>query len=304
VSRPLSVIVPTRDRPQMLTECLAALRATLRPEDELIVVDSASVDRDAIARVARDAGAHLVRCDLAGTSRARNAGVASAQHDVVAFVDDDVRVAPGWAPGVAAAFAESDVAFVTGRVDVPPAQMGFQRPVAITGGGDHPVTLDASSTDELGASANLAIRRSVIMQLGGFDEYLGGGAPLEAAEDLDLFDRLFAAGFLGRYEPAALAWHVQWRERWALVRLDWRYGLGSGARLSKLARLDRDRARFVLREVSIQGDIYRLARAVRRLEKLSILATLAKLAGTIVGFVRASLLRVRGGVFVARRRRS
>src|SRR5260370_32337312 len=53
---PLSVVVPTRDRPQLLGGCLAALRASLGPQDELIVADSAS-HGDATGRVAADHGA-------------------------------------------------------------------------------------------------------------------------------------------------------------------------------------------------------------------------------------------------------
>ena len=49
-----------------------------------------------------------------------------------------------------------------------------------------------------------------------------------------MFDRLFLAGSVGRYEPAALAWHDQWRERGDVFALEWRYGTGSGARLAKL----------------------------------------------------------------------
>ena len=45
------------------------------------------------------------------------------------------------------------------------------------------------------------------------------GTPFRAAEDNDLFDRFFAAGYLGRYEPAGNGWHEQWRTRSQLVKL-------------------------------------------------------------------------------------
>ena len=246
----LSVVVPTRDRPEMLAACLGALGASLRAGDELIVVDSASADAGSVAAVVAAHGGRLVRCDEPGASRARNAGIGAAAHGVVAFVDDDVRVAPGWAAGMAAAFATDGVVFVTGRVDVPPEQADRQRLVALKTE-VHPNPIDLETPAPLGASANLGVRRDALVAVGGFDELLGGGARLEAAEDLDLFDRLLAAGFRGRYEPEALAFHEQWRDRWALVRLDWRYGIGAGARLSKLARTDRPapapgRARGVL----------------------------------------------------------
>ncbi|HZY76948.1 MAG TPA: glycosyltransferase, partial [Jatrophihabitantaceae bacterium] len=71
---PVTVVVPTRDRPGQLETCLASLRAALDESDELVVADSASLDPDAVAAVARGAGATLVRCARPGVGRARNAG--------------------------------------------------------------------------------------------------------------------------------------------------------------------------------------------------------------------------------------
>jgi glycosyltransferase involved in cell wall biosynthesis len=298
----LSVIVPTKDRPAMLAGCLDALRDALRTDDELIVVDSASADAAAVATVAAAAGARVVRCVQPGASRARNAGVAAARHEVVAFVDDDVRVAPGWATGIASAFVDASVSFVTGRVDAPPGQTERQRLVAIKDDPE-PAVLDRDTPSPLGASANLGVRRSVLAAVGGFDEMLGGGAPLEAAEDLDLFDRLLAAGHVGRYEPAALAWHEQWREGWSLVRLDWRYGIGSGARIAKLVRGDRRRVGRVLREVFWVDGLRVIGRSLRSFERLALLTTTARLAATVVGVARGLATRVVDGRYVARRPR-
>jgi glycosyltransferase involved in cell wall biosynthesis len=296
-ANPLSVIVPTRDRPVHLDSCLAALRAVLRNGDELLVVDSASKDAAAVAEVAARHGARVVRCDEAGVSLARNTGARAVHHELLAYVDDDVQVAAGWAAALAATLADPAAAFVTGRVSVPPAQEGYQRPVAVNDN-EEPVALDARSTDALGSSANLGIRREALLQVGGFDESMGGGARFEAAEDLDLFDRLFAAGHTGRYEPAAAAFHDQWRDRRALLKLDWRYGLGAGARLAKLVRTDRRRARFVTREVLLGGDVRGLGRALRAREEFAVLTTLVRLAGVVAGFGYGFTRRVQRGLYV------
>lgn len=298
---PISVVVPTRDRPEQLDRCLASILASLAPGDELIVVDSASRD-PGVSRLAADHGATVIRCDRPGASRARNAGAEAASHAVIAFVDDDIRVAPDWAERLGAALTDPAVGFATGRISVPPEQVGYQRPVAINEG-DHPVVLDAGTTDSLGPSANLAIRRRLLLDIGGFDPCLGAGARLPAAEDLDLYDRLFAAGVQGRYEPGALAWHDQWRDRRALLRLDWGYGIGSGARLAKLLRVDRERATFVARTVLWRTDLGGLARAIRRREEFAALTTAVRIVGTIVGLVRAAPLRVQDGLFEPRRER-
>ena len=284
----LSVVVPTRDRPDRLASCLAALRASLSSGDELVVVDSFSSD-PRVGEVASSADRWL-RAAAPGASLARNVGWRTAVHDVVAFVDDDVTVSPGWADGMRGALAaHPDAAFVTGRIDVPPHQAGTERPVAVKTDAD-PAVIDAASEGTLGHSANLAVRRAALDAIGGFDELLGAGARLRAAEDNDLFDRLLAAGMSGWYEPAALAWHDQWRTRGQLVRLDWAYGVGTGARLAKLRRADPGRARRIAVDALWHNGVQVVPGQVRDRYELGVVMTLGRLAGTVAGFARAGRL--------------
>lgn len=276
----LSVVVPTRDRPAQLAGCLAVLVPQLRAGDELLVVDSAS--RRAVACEAR-----VLRLELPGASRARNAGWRATTGEAVAFLDDDVRVAPGWRDAVDGAL--EDVTFACGRVAVPPAQLGVERPVAITP--DVPETrLDRHSPEVLGVSANLVVRREVLDAVGGFDERLGPGTWFCAAEDLELLDRLVLAGHVGRYAPALLAHHEQWRDRRALLRLDWGYGKGAGARAvwSGGAR-GRRQARTALWDngfAPVAGDL-------RRGYGFGVGTSLSRTAGTVAGLVVAASRRRR-----------
>ena len=292
----LSIVVPTRDRPELLDSCLRSLRAGLSDRDELIVVDSASIDPN-VAHTARANGATVIRCDRPGVGVARNAGWRAAANDAVVFVDDDIRVAPDWADvwrDVIAAHPET--AFFTGRIGVPPEQHGVDRPVAIKDD-DEPAVLDASTTGSLGHSANLAVHRWALDTIGGFDEQMGAGGRFRSSPEYDLFDRLFAAGWTGRYEPGPQAWHEQWRSRAELVRLDFSYGTGTGARLAKLMRTDRARARVVAREHVWDNGVRRLANAVRARYKTGIVLTVSRLSGTVAGFTRAAAVPVRGGHF-------
>jgi glycosyltransferase involved in cell wall biosynthesis len=299
VSRgPISVVVPTRDRAAMLERCLDALRADLTEVDEIVVVDSASRDAGAVARAASAAGARLVRCERAGASLARNSGWRAARHDLVAFIDDDVRIRPGWSAGIVNAFADPDVGFVTGRVVVPDDQQAAERPVAVTSRTDREV-LHAGLGGDLGASANLAVRRTALQAVDGFDETLGPGTWAAAAEDLDLFDRLFREGYGGLFEPAAVAEHDQWRTKAQLVRLDWRYGKGMGVRLARLARWDRPRARRLFREAVIAQGVRPVLDDLRHGYEFGAVTvatrTLATVLGVVVGTVGSwASVRARG----------
>jgi len=291
---PLSVVVPTRDRIELLTGCLAALAADLDVGDELLVVDSASGDPTAVAAVAGRQGGRAVRCDVPGTSRARNAGWRAATHQVVGFVDDDVRVHPGWADAIVAGFADQATGFVTGRVVVPDHQRDAERPVAVSSRTERQV-LHSGLDGDLGASANLAVRRSALEDIGGFDESLGPGTWAASAEDLDLFDRLFRAGLRGLFEPAAVAEHDQWRSRGQLLRLDWRYGKGMGVRLARLARWDRPRARRLFREAVVTQGVRPVLDDLRRGYEFGAATVATRTAGTIVGRVAGTALAWRAG---------
>ncbi len=294
-SRPsCSVVLPTRDRPQRLERCLASLAAALGPDDELIVVDSASTD-PAVGRVAAAAGATVLRCERPGVDRARNAGWRHARHDAVLFVDDDVVVDEGWADGLVAALAaHPEAGFVTGRIDALPGDGTTDRPVAIKDD-DAPARLDAATTGTLGHSASLAVRRRALEDVGGFDEAMGAGARFQSSPEVDLFDRLFAAGWVGWYEPSARAWHEQWRQRRQLLVLDWRYGMGAGARLAKLVRSDRRRARRVATEVLWATGLRTAARDLRAGYQTGVILRLAQILGAVVGFVAALPVPVRAG---------
>jgi GT2 family glycosyltransferase len=300
VSLPLSIVVPTRDRVERLERCLEAIGATLRSDDELIVVDSASTD-PRVGAVAEAAGARVVRCERPGVSRARNAGAAAAHHGVLAFVDDDVRVRDGWADAIAAPFTDDGIAFVTGRVEAPPDQRDRQRLTGVTEVAEGR-TLDERTPSPLGSTANIAVRRPALDRIGGFDEALGGGARFCAAEDLDLFDRLLAAGFTGRYEPAAAAWHDQWRSRRQQVVVDWRYGVGAGARLAKLVRTNRARARMAAGESAWDDGLRLVGRAVRVRQEFFLATTLARVGGMVAGMLAGLVAPLRAGRFAGGRR--
>jgi glycosyltransferase involved in cell wall biosynthesis len=295
----LSVVLPTRDRPEQLARAAASVLGSLRPGDELIVVGSASTEPVSVD------GARVIEVALPGASRARNAGWRAAANELIAFVDDDVWVAADWAEAIIDAFRDPSVAFVTGRVEMPPG-VEHVRPVALLRKPDSR-TLDLETrTGDLGHSANLAVRRRVLDEVGGFDELLGAGGRFRAAEDLDLMDRILLMGMTGRYEPRALAWHEQWRSKPELVRLDWAYGTGMGVRITKLARTDRRRARRELFDAMWSFGLRTVPHDAIRLYRFLTLTALARVAGTLAGIARGVTVRVDGGHLAprsARRRR-
>ena len=69
----------------------------------------------------------------------------------------------------------------------------------------------------------MALRRSVVLEFGGFD-----GSICPSAEDNDFSYRWLRAGRHIRYEPDFVVWHHDWRTREQLERLYVGYGIGQG----------------------------------------------------------------------------
>lgn len=297
----LTVVVPSKDRAELLDGCLDAIYASIRPIDEVIVVDSASADtrtRD----VALAHGARYIRCDVPGTSLARNTGWKSAKHDVVTFVDDDVRVTPGWTAAVARAFdAFPDAAFLAGQIGIPPGEAP-EEPLALMVY-ENPFWIDRTTLEDPGHSANLAVRRAELERVGGFDESLGGGARYHAGEDKDLLDRLLAAGSRGRHEPSADAVHLPWRDRRDIIATYWGYGIGTGARIAKLLKTDRARLPRVVHETFWEWGVKEMGIQLWRRYRFRFLAAVVRTAAMCVGFVRAIFNRVEDGHFVTHSKR-
>jgi GT2 family glycosyltransferase len=249
---PISVVICTRDRPDDLRRCLAAVLALDYPDFEVVVVDSASATaatRDVVTALA-SARVRYTRVDRPGLSLARNLGVRAAAHGLIAFTDDDVIVDPGWLRGISAGFATgTDVACVTGIVAsgelLTPAQRSMDRRLTWARNvtptrfslADPPAAypLFPFQFGAYGTGASFAARTATLFELGGFDEALGVGTATGGGEDIDWFTRVVLAGHTLLYQPDALVWHKHRRTDAELDTQLEGFRLGLGAVLAKLA---------------------------------------------------------------------
>jgi GT2 family glycosyltransferase len=252
-NNPISVVICTRDRPQLLRRCLPSISQLRYDDFEVIVVDNAPSDdttyRSFTETVGHDARFSYVRESRPGLSRARNRGLKEATNSHVAFTDDDVVVDSWWLHGIARGFARSpSVSCVTGIV--PAAQLDnasqhyfdrravlWSRPLhhrvfGLDGRGES-TPLFPFDVGVLGTGANFAVDRDFVMDIGGFDEALGAGTHARGGEDLDLFARVALAGRALAREPSAIVWHNHRASSRELHQQMRDFGIGLGAYLTK-----------------------------------------------------------------------
>jgi GT2 family glycosyltransferase len=245
-----SVVVATRDRLQSLPRCLDSLGALDYPDFEVVVVDNApatnATERLISARYTNVV--RYVREARPGLANAHNRGIAAAAGDIVAFVDDDVIVDSGWLLELAMAFEwATDVGCVTGMILA--AELETAAQVWSDGRwrldkGFDPLVFRISDRRRLGSmfpyaagrfgsGANMAFRRKVLHELGGFDPALGTGTPSRSGDDLAAFFAVLAAGHTLAYTPRAIVRHWHRKDYPSLRRQAYGYGAGVTAYLTK-----------------------------------------------------------------------
>jgi GT2 family glycosyltransferase len=238
---PVSVVVPTIGRAELLRRCLQSISECSPRAAEIVIVDQSRDDavRSVVAGFAHSNARLLVSTDR-DRSLAVNRGMTEAEHDVGLVTDDDCTAAPTWV-GVAWRHLSSDPrTIVTGRV-LPvgdavsvPSLIGSAAPRDYTGEIHYDVLF----------GCNMACSRARFLALGGFDERV------KLAEDNDFCYRWLRAGQPLRYDPDLLIWHHAWRAPSELERHFRAYARGQGIFYAKHLRArDPTMVRFLVRDV-------------------------------------------------------
>lgn len=196
----VAVVIPTRDRRNLLAATLESLGRQRRPPDEVVVVSDGSTDGTddmVLARIAYSPNLQLVRTGGLGPGAARNAGWQRARAEIVAFIDDDCTASPEWVEAIAAPFADGRTGIVQGRT-TPAGPMG-----------PHDKSISVTSEYGLYETCNIAYRRSALKAAGGFDDRFG-------VRPRSRFSLMHAPHF---GEDTHLAWRVK-RKGWHSVFSD------------------------------------------------------------------------------------
>lgn len=234
-SADITVAICTRDRPDYLRDCLAALRCQTVPAP-VLVVDSGS--GDAAARrirmlVEEFAGARLIRVDRPGLSVARNAALAVVDDGYVAFLDDDAVPAPDYIASVGTALRDTPCApaVLGGKVlpywEAPlpgwwPGRLrGVLSLIDAEGAGDFGAVAGAAP-----CGANFIVDARLARAVGGFPEGLGrDGRSLLSDEETLLTELLRRAGHLAWFDSRIVVHHQiqadRLRPAWLLRRMYW-----------------------------------------------------------------------------------
>lgn len=191
----LSFVIPAYNEENYLGDCLDAIIRETRgaPYDtEIIVVDNASTDGTAnVAK--RYPEVKVVYEPEKGIVRARRAGYLAATGDLIANVDADTRITPGWVKKVMDAFAKDPklVAFSGPFIyyDVPRKVQIFTRFFYYVSFFFYLTSRFVFHVGSVLQGGNFVVRRSALDKIGGYDPTIAF-----YGEDTDIARRMSKVG--------------------------------------------------------------------------------------------------------------
>jgi GT2 family glycosyltransferase len=196
-----------------------------------------------------------------GLGNARNAGVGIARGQLLAFTDDDCYPAPDFLSQIWSAFEHDPLlGYITGRI-------------LLHDPADHPMSINEFTTPRMfpGKSfihagdiqgANMAFRRTVLLDIGGFDPLFGAGS-LFPSEDVDVAGRASAMGWTGQYLPEVIVRHHHRRKASDARSMRKSYAIGRGAYHMKCLLRGREFSWF-MRSIYERPWPYETSRGTRR----------------------------------------
>jgi GT2 family glycosyltransferase len=229
-----TIAICTRNRTDDLKLCLDALMHLPNREQEIIVIDNAPSTDSTKKLIERYPSVRYILENRKGLDIARNRALAEASNDIVVFTDDDAIPDTDWLDNIVRNFNHPLVMCVTGMTmpfeletkaqeeieNYSPFGKGFFRKIFSFS------KWQPLATGNVGAGANMALRKSLVNEIGGFDEALDAGTPTQSGGDHEFFARVLLAGYHIVYDPEAVSWHRHRRTWKEAVNAIHGYGVG------------------------------------------------------------------------------
>lgn len=215
----LSVVIPAFNEEKYIGACLEEVITTAGNDVyEIIVVDNASTDKT--AQVAKKyKGVKVVRENRKGLTRARQAGLLAAKGDLIAYIDADTHVKPGWFHKVIKEF-EGNPRLVCLSAPYNLYDVSKLKRVLVWSWWNllaYPTYKLLMQYMVLGA--NFVAKRSVLLKIGGFDEDVAF-----YGEDTNIARRLHKVGKVKFLRKSLVNSSARRIEAEGMIRIGLKYG--------------------------------------------------------------------------------
>ena len=207
----VSIVIITRHRPHLIGNCVQHVLIQDYMPFEIIVVDAS--DDDATARaLPNDSRVRYVHLENAAHQipRSRNEGIRHSHGDIIAFIDDDSLVQPGWLRCLVANYTSPHVGGVGGLVLAPgetARTSGTLPRITATGSvlGDFNIRTPTPVPVDHLRGCNMSFTRQALNMVGGFDVRLDQS---NFRDETDVCVSIRRAGFQLIYDPSVAVVHL------------------------------------------------------------------------------------------------
>lgn len=169
----VSFVIPTLNEEKRIAGCVTAILPQLKKGDEVIVVDNGSSDKT--NGIARGLGCKVVKEGKKGLSNARNAGAKAAKGDILCFIDADGQVSENWLEEALRALKDPKVNAVSGlnifESEDPVKRFWYN--TWTVGAYTFVMSFHSLLSWTYLVGNNMAIRKGVFEDLGGFESVVG-----------------------------------------------------------------------------------------------------------------------------------
>ncbi|HIE14850.1 TPA: glycosyltransferase [Candidatus Bathyarchaeota archaeon] len=232
----VSIVVPVYNAERTIEKCLESLIKQSFPDYEIIIVDNGSND-GSFALIEEFIKAHpkkkirLIKEEKKGPSNARNRGIKDSSGDIVAFTDSDCVTDRKWLEDIIKAFDNEEIGAVAGNIrGYKPSNLieKFLSIFTLRGLKETQVVKAFSLIKGGFPTANLVVRRDVLVEIGGFNEEME-----IYGEDYDLCARIYMEGYRIKYIDSAVIYHIHRNSLSGLIKQSFGFGNGHSSLLRK-----------------------------------------------------------------------
>lgn len=201
----VTVIIPVRNRPKAIADCLESLTRLVYPREkmEVIVIDDASDDNT--PEIVTRYPVQIIRLDRhSQASYCRNLATRKASGEILAFLDSDCLSGPHWLMEIIPIFNDPANGAAGGLVDSFYNENGLDRYEKVKSSlnmGKRPKNSMEGDLFLYVPTCNMLVRKEVFLDIGGFKEDLFIG------EDVDFCWRMQDRGFHLEYRPVGRIFH-------------------------------------------------------------------------------------------------
>ena len=210
----VSIVVASYNSQDTIEECLKSILAQNYPKDafEVIVMDGES--KDNTVKIAQQFPIKVLSIRL-NCPAAYNYAMKIVAYPILGFIDADAKVEPDWLKKVTPHLAEPEVAGVSGSIETWNADNPWARSIGYELKSRY--RRIGKYTGRI-ATMNLLLKKSVIEEVGGWDE------KLPSQYDTDFGFRMSGRGYKIAYEPTAVCYHFNRPTLKAFYRQQLQYG--------------------------------------------------------------------------------